>query len=209
MEGVDKLLADVHGAPLLDRTVQFFQESSLVDDIVLVLRPELVLEWRDRAKRHGWSKITAVVGGGTRRQDSVAAGLSSLARCDWVMIHDGARPCVTEGILLRGLEAAEETGAAIAAVPAKDTVKLVRDDLVVESTPIREAVWLVQTPQIFAFDIISKAYQTSDHDVTDDASLVEQAGFKVKVFMGAYTNIKVTTPDDLELVETFLRGSGH
>ncbi len=99
----------------------------------------------------------------------------------------------------RGLEAAKETGAAIAAVPVTDTIKVAGDDRIVHQTPSRQNLWAVQTPQVFSLDIITEAYRRAIGNVTDDASLVEQAGYKVKLYMGSYDNIKITTPDDLVL----------
>ena len=207
MQGADKLFVAVAGKPLLAHCVGPFQKSPNVDRIVLVLREDLVEQWRRRAGEQGWDKVTAVVAGGSRRQESVLAGLQALGSCDWVLVHDGARPCVSEEIIGRGLEAARETGAAIAAVPAKDTIKAVGPGEVVTATPPRKSLWIVQTPQVFRYDIISKAYQNHDREVTDDASLVEQAGYQVRVFMGAYTNIKVTTPEDIAVAELFLKSA--
>ena len=207
MQGVDKLLLPVAGRPVLEHAVEPFQRSTLVGPIALVLRADLVEAWRGRARALGWEKVSAVVPGGARRQDSVLAGLRALGRCDWVLVHDGARPCVTEEVIVRGLEAARETGAAIAAVPAKDTIKAVDARGFVTATPPRESLWLVQTPQVFRYDILWKAYEAGGPDVTDDASLVEAAGYRVRVFMGDYRNIKVTTPEDLAAVEGFLRGA--
>lgn len=209
MQGVDKLFADVAGKPILAHTIDRFQASPLVACIAVVLRAERVEEWRDRARAAGWRKIVAVVAGGERRQDSVLAGLRALGECDWVMVHDGARPCVTEEIIQRGLEAARETGAAIAAVPAKDTIKTVGAGGTVTGTPARESLWIVQTPQVFAGQVLRSAYEVATGTVTDDASLVEQAGVKVKVFMGDYRNIKLTTPEDLAVARLFLDGCGR
>jgi len=100
-----------------------------------------------------------------------------------------------------GLEAARETGAAVAAVPVTDTIKVAGDDRIVTETPLRHNLWAVQTPQVFRFDIIAEAYRRAKGEVTDDASLVEQLGYRVKLYMGSYDNIKVTTPDDLALAE--------
>jgi 2-C-methyl-D-erythritol 4-phosphate cytidylyltransferase len=122
-----------------------------------------------------------------------------------VVIHDGARPLVTEELIERGLEAARETGAAAAAVPVKDTIKLVGEEGIVNQTPPRQNLWAVQTPQVFRADIINEAYLRANDDVTDDASLVEQLGYKVKLYPGSYDNIKITTPDDLALAEVLLR----
>ncbi|MBI2329211.1 MAG: 2-C-methyl-D-erythritol 4-phosphate cytidylyltransferase, partial [Chloroflexi bacterium] len=137
--------------------------------------------------------------GGERRQDSVAAGLSRLSNCHWVVIHDGARPLVTIDLIERGLAAASETGAAVAAVPVTDTIKVAGDDLIVQGTPPRRNLWAVQTPQVFRFDMIAEAYRQAKDEVTDDARLVEQLGYKVRLYMGSYGNIKVTTADDLAI----------
>ena len=118
-----------------------------------------------------------------------------------MVIHDGARPLVTVDLINRGLEAIEETGAAVAAVPVTDTIKMVGDDRIVRQTPPRQNLWVVQTPQVFGIKIIAEAYSRVSGDVTDDASLVEQSGYRVKIYMGAYDNIKITTPDDLALAE--------
>ncbi|MFH1015911.1 MAG: 2-C-methyl-D-erythritol 4-phosphate cytidylyltransferase, partial [Chloroflexota bacterium] len=146
--------------------------------------------------------------GGERRQDSVAAGLKLTGKCDWVVIHDGARPFVTIDLIERGLEAAKETGAAIAAVPVTDTIKEAGEDSIVRQTLPRQNLWAVQTPQVFRIDIITEAYRRARGDVTDDAMLVEQMGHKVKVFMGSYDNIKITTPEDLALAEVLVKKYG-
>jgi len=153
----------------------------------------------------GFSKVTAVCAGGQRRQDSVAEGLRRLAGCDWVVIHDGARPCVTVDLIERGLGEAQQTGAAVAAVPLKETVKVVDAEGEIENTPRRESLWAAQTPQVFRFDLIAEAHRMVRQEVTDDASLVETLGYKVRVYMGLYDNIKVTTPEDLALAETIIR----
>lgn len=206
MAGIDKMLAPVAGKPVLAWAVEPFERAAAIQSIVLVLRADLLEQGRRLAQERRWRKVVAVTPGGARRQDSVKAGLDALPPCDWVLVHDGARPCVTEAMIGRGLEAAQATGAAIAAVPAKDTIKVVGSDHVVCETPDRSALWLVQTPQVFRYDILRDACARPSGDVTDDASLVEQAGHRVRVFMGAYENIKVTTPEDLALAELFLRG---
>jgi 2-C-methyl-D-erythritol 4-phosphate cytidylyltransferase len=152
-----------------------------------------------------YSRPIEVCAGGKRRQDSVAAGLAKLDKCDWVVIHDGARPLVTKALIEDGLEAAKETGAAVAAVPVTDTIKTAGDDRIVRQTPPRQNLWAVQTPQVFRVDIISKAYQKAKSEVTDDASLVEKLGYEVKLYMGAYDNIKITTAKDLLVAEALLK----
>jgi 2-C-methyl-D-erythritol 4-phosphate cytidylyltransferase len=153
----------------------------------------------------GWSKVADVCPGGDERQQSVAVGLGRIKDCQWVVIHDGARPLVTEDLIKNGLEAAKESGAAVAAVPVTDTIKLADDNGFVMGTPPRKSLWAVQTPQVFRFDIITEAHQKAQGMATDDASLVERLGYRVKLYMGSYDNIKITTPSDLTLTEILLQ----
>ncbi len=205
MQGVDKTFAPILQRPLIAHAVDTLEGVEELDAIVIVCQTEMLDAMRDLADREAWRKVRAVVPGGARRQDSVLAGLEALGPCEWVMVHDGARPCFDRDLVVRGLEAARETGAAVAAVPAKDTIKSAGSDLLVTGTLPRERLWLVQTPQVFRYDILRSAYESADEDVTDDASLVERSGRRVKLFMGSYANIKVTTPEDLALAELFLR----
>jgi len=201
MGGVDKVFALLGGKPLLGRVISVFQRCNLIDQIVVVVSKQSLGKCQQLVAEQGWSKVTDVCAGGRRRQDSVVAGLSRLSHCQWVVIHDGARPLVTEGLIEHGLEVARETGAAVAAVPVTDTIKVAGEDRIVQETPPRGNLWAVQTPQVFRFDIITEAYRRVKAEVTDDASLVEQLGYKVKLYMGSYDNIKITTPDDLALAE--------
>ena len=205
MGGVDKVFALLGGKPILARVVDAFQGCNPVDQIVVVLSQQNLKRGKQLVAEQGWSKVSDVCAGGRRRQDSVAAGLRRLGNCDWAVIHDGARPLVTVDLINRGLEAAKETGAAVAAVPVTDTIKLAGDDRIVHQTPPRQNLWAVQTPQVFGIKIITEAYSRANGDVTDDASLVEQLGYRVKIYMGSYDNIKITTPDDLALAEVLWR----
>ena len=204
MGGVDKMFAPLGEKPVLVRVIATFQNCRLIDQIVVAVNKSILDRCRELAAGQGWNKISFCEGG-RRRQDSVASALSQLKSCLWVVIHDGARPLVTEALIKQGLEEARETGAAVAAVPVKDTIKLVGDDMIVQGTPPRSSLWAVQTPQVFRFDIITKAYQQAKFEVTDDARLVEQLGYQVKLYMGTYDNIKITTPDDLALAEVLWR----
>jgi len=199
MGEVDKLLASLGGKPVLVRTTTPFQQCQLIDQIALVVSGEIEPQCHQFITTEGWSKALNVCLGGRRRQDSVAAGLKLLDACHWVVIHDGARPFITVDLIERGLEAARETGAAVAAVPVTDTIKVTGDDRIVCQTPPRQNLWAVQTPQVFSISIVTEAYKKANGDVTDDASLVEQLGYKVKLYMGSYDNIKITTPEDLAL----------
>ncbi|MHC1578593.1 MAG: 2-C-methyl-D-erythritol 4-phosphate cytidylyltransferase, partial [Dehalococcoidia bacterium] len=125
--------------------------------------------------------------------------------CDWVVIHDGARPFLTLELIDDGLKIAREIGAAIAAVPVKDTIKLANDEKLIRKTIKRDKLWVAQTPQIFRFDTISEAYENLTRATTDDATAVECLGNKVKLYMGNYRNIKVTTPEDLALARIIAR----
>ncbi len=209
MGGVDKVLALLGGKPVLARVINIFQMCNLIDQIVVVVSKQSLGQCQQLVAEQRWSKVTDVRLGGRRRQDSVVAGLSRLNHCDWVVIHDGARPLLTVDLIDCGLEAARETGAAVAAVPVTDTIKVAGDDRIVRETPARDNLWAVQTPQVFRFDIIAEAYRRVKAEVTDDASLVEQLGYRVKLYMGAYDNIKVTTPDDLALAEVLWQKQGR
>lgn len=205
MGGADKIFAAIDGAPLLAHTIAAFQRSPVIDRIVLVLAKARVGTGIELVKQHQWTKVIAVCAGGARRQDSVGEGLKRLGDIEWVMIHDGARPCLTQDIIERGLEAAQESGAAIPAIPVADTIKVVSGDSYVVDTPQRDGLYAAQTPQVFRFDIISAAHRMAEDDVTDDAILAERAGHKVKIFTGSSTNIKVTTKEDLIIAEAIIK----
>jgi len=209
MDGADKVFALLSGEPILARVVAVFQRCKPIDQIVIALSESNLEQGKQLVIEQGWSKVTDVCAGGRRRQDSVAAGLRRLSNCDWVVIHDGARPLVTVDLINRGLEAVRETGAAVAAVPVADTIKMAGDDRIVRQTPPRQNLWAVQTPQVFGIKIITEAYSRASGDVTDDASLVEQSGGRVKIYMGAYDNIKITAPDDLAVAEVFWQKRGR
>jgi 2-C-methyl-D-erythritol 4-phosphate cytidylyltransferase len=205
MEGVDKVFAELNGETVLARVLAVFHDCSLIDKIVVVLATKNLERGRRLVRERDWSKVVAVCSGGSKRQDSVREGLRRLTNCDWVVIHDGARPCVNADLIQRGLLAAQETGAAVAAVPVKDTIKIVSRRRLVQQTPARSNMWIAQTPQIFRSDLVNKAYLQADDKATDDATLVEQLGHKVEVYMGSYRNMKVTTPEDLAVAEVLLR----
>jgi 2-C-methyl-D-erythritol 4-phosphate cytidylyltransferase len=208
MGGVDKIFVSLFGKPLLAYAIEVFQSCSVVDQIVLVLNEMNLGQGLRLVEEQGYSKVVGAYPGGKRRQDSVVEGLKRLENHQWVVIHDGARPCLNSGLIERGLKEAQESGAAIAAVPVKDTIKRVGMDKIVEETPGRESLWIAQTPQVFRGDIIEEAYRRADYEATDDAALVEALGYKVKVYMGSYDNIKVTTWEDIALAEIILRNRG-
>ncbi|MFP3974948.1 MAG: 2-C-methyl-D-erythritol 4-phosphate cytidylyltransferase [Chloroflexota bacterium] len=205
MNGINKAFAALAGRPLLTWVLDAFQRCGVVNETVLVLHRDSLDQGQKLLDQYQWSKVVALCQGGARRQDSVQVGLKNLTDCAWVVIHDGARPLVTAEIIERGLEKARQTGAAVAAVPVKDTVKLASPDNLVEYTPQRDTLWSVQTPQVFDFELISQAHQQVSEDVSDDSMMVESLGHRVKLYMGSYENIKVTTPEDLALAEAIVR----
>jgi 2-C-methyl-D-erythritol 4-phosphate cytidylyltransferase len=205
MNGKDKIMAPLAGKPVLFHVLEPFLKFSQVERVVLVLNRRNLSSAKDLLSEYGWDERVVTCLGGERRQDSVLAGLKKLGKCDWAIIHDGARPRITIDLIRRGLEAARESGAATAAIPVTDTIKLAGTDMVVRWTMPRENLWQIQTPQIFRYDMLMDAFQYNAHDVTDEAQLVELTGGRVKLFMGAYDNIKITTPADLAIVGALMR----
>lgn len=212
MGGRDKLWIPLQGRLLLARTIDIFDSSPLVEAIILVLSAERCADATMLCTQEGWRNIAAIVPGGARRQDSVCHGLDTLAdiapACRWVMIHDGARPLVTHTIIEAGLRTAQEQQAAIAAVPVKDTIKQAQNGLVT-GTLDRSQLWSIQTPQVFAFPLIHQAHHSplAQENVTDDAALLEKLGHPVTIFPGSYTNIKITTAEDILIAEALLQGN--
>lgn len=200
----------VNERPLINYTIEAF-EKSFIDEIILVVGAgdeEYVRQ--EILSKENFTKITKIIVGGAERYDSVYNALCAIENATYVYIHDGARPCVDEQMLIRGRDAVKQNGTAIAAVKAKDTIKLVTKDGKIDFTPDRDQVWQMQTPQIFEFDTIKNAYEKMERDphkknITDDAMVMEQYGeTEVYVYEGSYCNIKVTTPEDLILAGMFL-----
>jgi 2-C-methyl-D-erythritol 4-phosphate cytidylyltransferase len=204
MGGVDKIFAPLAGRPLITHAAGVFAACAAIDRFVVVTASERLADANAVLAPLQLSGLEAVCSGGERRQDSVRAGLEALRRVDTVLVHDAARPLVTADLIARGLETVVETGAAIAAIPAVDTLKEVDGDGTVLHTVPRERLWAVQTPQVFDFELLLAAHLKWPGDVTDDAMLVEAMGHRVKVFLGSPRNLKVTTSDDLLLAEALL-----
>lgn len=204
MGGINKLFASLMRKPLLAWSVDTCEGYSSIQQIVLVLNNKDLAQGQKLKKERNWSKVALYLGG-ARRQDSVKAGLKQIEDCDLVMIHDGARPFLTSDLIEDGLKVVQETGAAVAAVPIKDTIKLANDERLTGKTIQRDRLWAAQTPQIFSFDVITRAYENLVAEVTDDATAVERLGRKVQLYMGDYRNIKVTTTEDLQLARIIAR----
>lgn len=201
-----KQFLHIENEMIIEKTLRVFEASDVIDEIILVTGEDWVEFCRDEiVAKNDFKKVRAIVVGGAERYDSVYAGLLACPEADYVMIHDGARPFVTEAILERVSEAVKEFDAAAAAVPSKDTVKIADEHGFVVSTPDRRRVWNMQTPQAFNYTLIRGAYEILKESgmtgVTDDAMVIERSGLgRVKLVMGAYSNIKITTPEDLGLL---------
>ena len=209
---IDKLwtpLADATGRsrPLLAYCLATFERCPAVVRIVIVVAEEAIERTQALAEGEGWNKVCAVAAGGDRRQDSVRAGLESLDRCEWVIVHDGARPMVTPALIEQGLREAQDTGAACCALPVPDTVKESDDAGRIVRTLNRSRLWLAQTPQTFRYDLLMQAHDRSQGEATDDAALVEALGVEVRLYQGSPRNLKVTTRDDLALAQALLSTS--
>lgn len=214
MNGIDKQLAQIGGIPAVIRSAFPFEDSPLVAEIVLVCRGDQIPEYYRLIQEYDLEKVTSVVGGGEHRQESVFRGIDACdGRADYYAIHDGARPLVTDWEIERCTEAAMRFGAAAVGTPVKDTIKVCGADGFIQSTPDRERLVTIRTPQIFAAGLYRGAMERAKaaHRVyTDDCQLVEQCGHPVAVSMGGYENIKITTPEDIAMAETILafRGQG-
>jgi len=192
------------GLPILVHTLRVFQQTDLVDEIFLVLpAADLEKARQEIVERYQLTKVRRILPGGNKRQDSVKNGLEALdARYDIVVVHDGVRPFVSPGLVAAAVKEARRVGAVTVGVPAKDTLKTVDADGFVTATLPREQIWLTQTPQAFQAALLKEAYRRAREDNyygTDDASLIERMGGKVKMLPGTEENIKITTPNDLTL----------
>lgn len=205
MGGIDKVMAELGGEPMIRRTVRAFQNSDAITSIVIVTREDLIRPIS--ALCRDMDKVVAVVAGGSSRQESVHLGLNALPKgTKLAAVHDGARPLISWEVIDRTVRAANTYGAAAPAIPVKDTIKVVQGGLVKE-TPDRASLQAVQTPQVFDFDLLRGALKKAETDgaqVTDDCSAVERLGMKIKIVEGDERNLKVTTPLDLKIAELLL-----
>lgn len=208
---VQKQFLELGGKPLLYYSLKCFQDSGMIRDIILVTGAESVPFCKEEiVEKYGLTKVTKVIPGGKERYDSVYEGLLSCENSDFVLIHDGARPFITEEIIRRGIQGVEKTGACVIGMPSKDTVKIADTQGYVAETPERSSVWTIQTPQIFEYNLIREAHEKircrDMSAITDDAMVVERAsGAKISLAEGSYKNLKITTPEDLDIAEIFLK----
>ena len=205
MGGIDKVMAELEGEPMILRTVRTFQTCEAIREIVIVTREDLIIPIMGLCA--GLEKVKAVVVGGSSRQESVERGLNALSdKVKLVAVQDGARPLITHAVIDRTVRAAHSYGAAAPAIPVKDTIKVVSGG-VVSSTPDRKTLQAVQTPQVFDLAMLKGALKKAKADgaeVTDDCSAVERLGMSIKIVEGDERNIKVTTPMDLKIAKLLL-----
>lgn len=210
--GIQKQYMLLDGRPLIAYALEAF-ERSCADDLVLVTGVgEAEFVQKEILPSLGLTKLRSIVTGGKERYHSVYEGLKALRNCDYVLIHDGARPLVTEAVISRAVQAAVQNDACVVGMPVKDTIKVADAHGFAESTPDRSLLWQVQTPQAFAYPLVRGAYdrlmadETLQKGITDDAMVVEHlSGTKVRLVEGSYENLKVTTPEDLVLAEALLK----
>ena len=206
---ISKQFLPLGGKEILAHTVEKFEQALAVRDIILVTGADSLEDVQAMVQEYGWKKVISVVAGGKERQDSVYHGLKQLREdTEIVLIHDGVRPFVTEKIIEDSITVAMEMGGCVAGVPAKDTIKVCDGKNIAVATPDRSTLWQIQTPQTFRKELILQAYEAAAQECvigTDDASLAEHCGYPVKVIMGSYRNIKITTKEDLLIGEAFLK----
>ncbi len=213
---VKKQFMEIGGKPLVYYSIKAFEESA-VDDIVLVVsRGDVDYVKKEIVEKYKFDKVTAVVEGGLARYHSVRLGLMAAAPdCDYAFIHDGARPFVNREIIMRAMSAVREFKACVVGMPAKDTIKIADEKGFAASTPDRNLMWVIQTPQVFSYQMILDLYKRLDREegdlmakginITDDAMVVEYyTDTKVKLVEGSYDNIKITTPEDVAVAEAIL-----
>lgn len=215
---VQKQYIELQGKPIIYHTLSVFQKSEIIDDIILVVgKDQLKYVQEEIVRKYHFTKVKTVVEGGHERYASVWQGLKAREydkyyeniQDGYVFIHDGARPFVDEEMLERAYDTVRKYKACVAGVPSKDTIKLINEEQFAVTTPEREYVWAVQTPQVFEKTLIFEAYARLMEEecvhVTDDAMVVEQMmRLPVKLFEGSYENIKITTPEDLDIARIFL-----
>lgn len=212
---VPKQFLIIKDKPVLYYSLKAF-EDSFIDSVILVATEDDMEYCRQEiVDKYGLKKVVKIVAGGKERYHSVLNGIKEADECNFIFIHDGARPFVTQDMLTRLLESVEKNKACVAGMPVKDTIKIADEEGYIDTTPKRELVWMIQTPQVFDYALIKKAYLILERDeysllqkgisITDDAMVVEMLlGEKVKLVEGSYQNIKITTPEDLTIAEGFL-----
>jgi 2-C-methyl-D-erythritol 4-phosphate cytidylyltransferase len=207
---MSKQLIPLWGRPLIAHTLNEFERSIRISEVVLVVNRGVIDYYKQNVvEKYHFKKVRRVVSGGIKRQDSVYSGLLALSSyIEIVSIHDGARPLVTSELIDKTVELLGDKNGIVVAVPAQDTIKIVGEDGVVVETPKRSSLWIVQTPQVFPLKLIKEAIERANEEGfvgTDDASLMERLGYKVHIMLGMKENMKITTPIDLTIAEVIMK----
>ena len=206
---INKQFIKLDNKEIIAYTIDKFYINNEIDDIVVVIKKDEEDYFKENILEKYNFKNIKIAYGGEERQDSVYNGIQKLDKnCEVVLVHDGARPFVTEEIINNSIQEAKKHNAVVVGVKVKDTIKVVGEEGNIVDTPNRKYLWSVQTPQVFKYDIITKSYENAYNENyygTDDAMLVEQIGYDVKMIEGSYDNIKITTQEDLNFGEQILR----
>jgi len=205
----NKPLIEVLNKPVIAYSIECFENLDLINNIIIVSKEEDIIDYSSIVEQYGFSKVSKIVVGGEERYNSVYNGLKELdEKTDIVLIHDGARPLISIDIIEDAICECIKEKAVVVGVKVKDTIKVVNEDGFIIDTPKRSSLWIEQTPQVFDYNLIVNAYEKAFEDGfigLDDASIVERLGNKVKMIEGEYQNIKITTDEDLLIVEAFLQ----
>jgi len=208
-----KQFLELLGKPIIAITVSVFEECQNIDDIIVVVGKDDIDLTGKILK--AFKKVKHIIEGGDERQDSVYNGISAIkpeSDDDIVVIHDGVRPLVTKELLAKAVTEVKVSKAAVVGVPAKDTIKTISNENIILETLDRKSIWQIQTPQAFKYTVIKEAYERAKkvgYSATDDSKLVERLGIPVKMIMGSYQNIKITTEEDLPIAEAIIKGRGQ
>jgi len=213
MNGINKILYKIYGKPVIYWTLRAFESAEEVNTIIVVVKPEELSEINKLIKQWNFTKVKSVIIGGENRQQSIFLGIQKAEQLgfsdkDLCVMHDGARPLIKIDKINKLIQTANKKGATVLAVAAKDTIKQVDEQQRVIRTLDRDCLWLVQTPQAVRFGIVKDVFERSIEEnffSTDEAGLLEHFGYSVRIIEGNYENIKITTPEDLEIVKAFLR----
>jgi 2-C-methyl-D-erythritol 4-phosphate cytidylyltransferase len=206
---VPKQYLSINEKPVIYYSLKVMEESD-IDEVILVVGKDDMDYCREQiVEKYHFQKIKLIIEGGSERYLSVYNGLCAIDNIDYVLIHDGARPLIDKKLIARTIEQVKKHQACVVGMPVKDTIKIADENGMVESTPVRDKVWMIQTPQAFNYLLIRNAYDTlmkkMISSVTDDAMVLEQiGGYSIKLIEGSYENIKITTPEDIQLAQLFL-----